>query len=88
MPETDLEGATGVAERMRAAIEAAAIPHPDSSTAPVVTLSFGVSEAAASRADSMESWSRTIERADQALYRAKHRGRNCVVLADAEEAAG
>ena len=32
------------------------------------------------RGESMEA---TLERADQALYRAKHQGRNCVVLAEA-----
>ncbi|MEG2999230.1 MAG: GGDEF domain-containing protein [Comamonas sp.] len=33
-----------------------------------------------------ESVDATLERADQALYRAKHQGRNCVVLADLQAA--
>ena len=41
-----------------------------------ITISIGVAEA---RAD--ESWQTTLDRADQALYRAKQGGRNRVALA-------
>jgi 2-C-methyl-D-erythritol 4-phosphate cytidylyltransferase len=42
-----------------------------------VTLSIGVGQAA--RDDTPEEW---IERVDRALYRAKRRGRDCVVVTD------
>jgi diguanylate cyclase (GGDEF)-like protein len=63
MPETDLEGATYLADRLRAQI-AAAMP---------VTVSGGVAEAL--DGDSHES---LVGRADAALYGAKSAGRNCV----------
>ncbi len=72
--EPDLERATGLAERMREALEAKAIPHPGSSAGSVVTASFGVSRAEQpdSRPDEI------ISRADRALYAAKNHGRNRV----------
>jgi diguanylate cyclase (GGDEF)-like protein len=42
LPQTDIEGAEETAERMRAAVQAAAIPHAHSTAALVVTVSIGV----------------------------------------------
>ncbi|MBB4065843.1 GGDEF domain-containing protein [Gellertiella hungarica] len=68
------ETAVEAAERIRQALEAKAIPHPLSPTAPQVTASFGVS-----RADGRDCTpEEVISRADRALYAAKHHGRNRV----------
>ena len=74
--------AEAVAERVRAAVQAAAVPHPDGVDG-VVTVSVGV----AAGPDDTE---RLLARADGALYDAKRGGRNRTVLAAdaAPEAAG
>ena len=76
------EEAHAVAERVRAAVQAAAAPHPDG-VAGVLTVSVGV----AAGPDDTE---RLLARADGALYDAKRSGRNRTVLAmdAAPEAAG
>jgi two-component system, cell cycle response regulator len=71
LPEQELEPATTAAERMRAAIEALAIPHPGITPEGVVTVSGGV---ACLGLD--ESVASLLGRADAALYRAKRDGRN------------
>ncbi len=76
LPETKINGARHLAERMRAAVEALAIPHARSSAASVVTLSIGV---ATHGPDSTKTDLRHLQEcADQALYHAKHQGRNQV----------
>ncbi|HLC18987.1 MAG TPA: diguanylate cyclase [Thermodesulfobacteriota bacterium] len=67
LPETSLESAGLVAERIRKAVEE------DSP----VTVSLGV----ASFCDGMEKGEELLEEADKALYRAKHNGRNRVEVA-------
>lgn len=71
-PATRLDGALGLAEKLRKAI--AAIPFPGVGQ---VTMSLGVAEYL--RGESLAAW---IERADQALYQAKARGRNCVAASE------
>jgi diguanylate cyclase (GGDEF)-like protein len=66
--------AMAVAERVRAAVERAAFPHPESE-AGVLTVSIGV---AAGDSETGE----LLARADAALYDAKRLGRNRVVAAD------
>lgn len=85
LPETDEEGAMWVAERVRSRVEHLAIPHPASSTADVVTLSCGLSEARMTDAGTTENWHRTVARADQALYRAKGAGRNRIIDSSGED---
>jgi diguanylate cyclase len=70
-PATRLEGALGLAEKLRASV--AALDFPGVGT---VTMSLGVSEYALG--ERLEEW---IDRTDQALYRAKAEGRNRVVAA-------
>jgi diguanylate cyclase (GGDEF)-like protein len=77
MPETDIDGARHIAEMIQHELLLLRIPHSRSSVAPYVTISCGI--------DSMFPSANTkpqtlIQRADQALYRAKKKGRNCVVL--------
>jgi diguanylate cyclase (GGDEF)-like protein/PAS domain S-box-containing protein len=71
-PDTGIDVAQAIAERLRAAIAAAEIPHGSERIA--VTASFGVATAAAgdNAADDV------IKRADEALYAAKRTGRNRV----------
>ena len=74
LAQTDLEGACLVAEKVRQAVFALDISHPDS---PIgrVTVSIGV--ASRSAADKIEVEA-LIASADAALYQAKSAGRNCV----------
>ncbi len=74
LPATRLDAAAAVAERLRQAIERMALERSDDSTR--ITSSFGVSEHAIGD-DGVEV---LLKRADDALYRAKHEGRNRVVL--------
>lgn len=75
MPESSLAGALSKAESLRSGIETANIRHEYSSTAPRVTVSIGV---AARTPDDNGTVSTLIAEADEALYRAKHQGRNRV----------
>ncbi|WP_257310261.1 diguanylate cyclase [Geothrix fuzhouensis] len=65
-PSTTLAGATILAEKIRKAVEAHAIPQVG-----LVTISLGVAQH--QKAEGLHAW---VGRADEALYRAKERGRN------------
>ncbi len=80
LPGTDRAGAQQVADRIRLAVEAAEIEHPDSECADVVTVSIG---AASYEAEDYPDYD-LLEEADAALYSAKKEGRNrvCAVSAD------
>lgn len=67
MPGTAMREAAGIAERIRAAVEAETFPHRE------VTLSIGVASTTDGEAGAL------IEAADRSLYVAKRGGRNCVV---------
>jgi len=75
LPGVRLNTAAAVAERARSTIEQHPVNIVDREVP--VTASVGVAER-----QPTESESDLIERADQALLRAKTAGRNCVVLAD------
>lgn len=77
LPETTEEGATMVAESMRAAVEALCITHRFSSVAPIVTISIGVATTVPRRGDD-SGFLKLLKAADEALYEAKHAGRNRV----------
>mgnify|MGYP003583352035 CR=1 FL=1 len=71
LPHTRLETARQVAERIRQRIASAALPFP-------LTVSIGLAAGEPTR-----DWSEQVfDRADQALYRAKAAGRDCVVVDD------
>ncbi|WP_461371679.1 diguanylate cyclase [Candidatus Darwinibacter acetoxidans] len=76
LPQTDLEGAVTVAERLRKAVWELGIPHESSPVAKVLTVSIGV---AASKAGQPWSYDMLLQWADEAVYRAKAEGRNKVV---------
>jgi two-component system chemotaxis response regulator CheY len=84
-----LQSAALAAERIRAAVEALAIPHPGRGAGEFVTVSAGV--ATLDDADGHD-FKAVVKRADIALYRAKESGRNRVELGaagcDVAEAAG
>jgi two-component system chemotaxis family response regulator WspR len=78
LPDTPLEGAVSVAEKLRAAVEQLAIPHEFSNINPHVTISLGVTAGIPSPdIDPLN----LMKQADQCLYQAKNAGRNRVEAA-------
>ena len=78
LPDTPSEGALHVIETARNEVVKLAIPHEHSPTANIVTISAGIATYVHGR-DSTPP--QVIARADDALYRAKHLGRNRTVCA-------
>ncbi|MFH2122849.1 MAG: sensor domain-containing diguanylate cyclase [Pseudomonadota bacterium] len=72
--DCDLDQATGIAEKLRETIEQRGFEENGKSIA--LTVSIGISQY-----DGVELFEQTISRADEALYTAKNKGRNCVVSA-------
>ena len=81
LPEVGEEGGAIAAEHVRESVEKLALPH-EKANRGFVTVSIGVSEELLDEPDQNE----TIARADEALYRAKHHGRNRVERASENEA--
>ena len=75
LPETALEEAMAIAERLRVAVERASFQVKTSETPIHVTMSFGV----ASFPQDGETANDLVHQADVAVYQAKLKGRNCVV---------
>ena len=78
-PETDQEGACKVAERLRDVVAGLRLTHGAPGVGPLVTLSIGIATQIPGD-DVCAEW--LLRQADQALYAAKHSGRNRVVSAD------
>ncbi len=76
MPETDLDIAATVAERLRAAVAREPFTVRADGQKLLVTISIGVTVAAHDDADR----DNMLRRADVALYTAKARGRNCIIV--------
>ncbi|HEY9152258.1 MAG TPA: diguanylate cyclase, partial [Anaerolineales bacterium] len=75
LPLTNLSDAKRLAEELRSQVEALRIPHRTSDTKPWVTISAGVAAMIPARKSDPLS---LINLADQALYKAKRAGKNCV----------
>jgi len=83
MVDVDQHTAMGVAQRVRDAVRALAVPHGAPGCGPVVTVSVGVATVRPAQGASL---SETMKQADEALYAAKGGGRNrvCARLADGQ----
>lgn len=77
LPNTNAKGAIYVAETIRRQVETLQLEHTQSSVHQFVTLSLGVSSIIPQTSLKVQS---LIQAADQALYLAKNKGRNCTVL--------
>ena len=78
LPDTTVEGASHIAEKIRQAVAGAGIAHSASEVAPHITISLGVAEAGAPLAVEVSS-ATLFHLADAALYEAKRQGRNRTV---------
>ena len=78
LPDTEPVGAASVAEAIRQSVERLNIPHGFSTAADHVTLSLGVASIIPREGGLPAT---LIEAADEALYEAKHSGRNRYVIA-------
>jgi diguanylate cyclase (GGDEF)-like protein len=76
MPDTDLEGATVVADEIHKAVRKLGIPHNHSEAAPVVSLSLGVTTMVPVAEQSLKT---IILAADKLLYQAKESGRDRIM---------
>jgi two-component system chemotaxis response regulator CheY len=74
-PEQSMTSALAAVHRARAAVEALAVPHRGNPAHAILTISGGVAELSAGSTDA----STVLQRADEALYRAKAAGRNTVL---------
>ncbi len=79
LPQTPIDGARQVAEKIREKIDK---HHFEGLPPDKVTISIGISSFAVGQYGSVDAF---IHAADDALYTAKASGKNCVVLAEAEE---
>jgi diguanylate cyclase (GGDEF)-like protein/PAS domain S-box-containing protein len=88
LPSTDAGGARAAADRIRLAVEQLVVRTGDAALR--VTVSAGVAELASAPDDAGvgEGIDRLLARADAALYAAKRRGRNRVVVAEAPRPGG
>lgn len=75
LPDTGLDGALTVAEKVRSGVEALRLPHASSPVAGHITVSVGVAGSIPRHRGSSQE---LVNLADRALYRAKSSGRNRV----------
>ena len=80
LPNTHADGAQAVAEQVRAAVEAAGLAHAANQPLGLVTISIGVATVVPVPEASIAPEA-LVAAADEALYRSKRGGRNCVSAA-------
>lgn len=73
LPNTGKSGAVATAERILSDVRDRLITHPKSTVSKVVTISIGICTGTPTDKDSPKQW---LDKADQALYEAKHLGRD------------
>jgi diguanylate cyclase (GGDEF)-like protein len=83
LPDTDAEGASNVAETIRARVEALALRHDANPPLNILTVSIGGATSMPAYEFSRAAAKELVAMADQALYRAKTEGRNRVSTAEA-----
>lgn len=81
LPEEDMEGAICFAERFRKKIENYPFPNEDVQPGGKLTISMGISSFP-KHADEVQE---LINKADAALYKAKHKGRNQICMYEADK---
>jgi diguanylate cyclase (GGDEF)-like protein len=75
---SESRGIVTAVEKVRAAVEALHIPHEGNSDTGILTVSIGI---CLLENVGFETFDTMYKKADDVLYRAKHEGRNCTVLA-------
>jgi len=85
LPDTNIEGATHVADSLRRIVEEMNIEHDEAVTGKTVTISLGV---ASTIPEQLDSYNGLLKAADEALYKAKQEGRNRVVSLPAAAKSG
>jgi len=80
LPDTAADGAFGIAEAIQSEMARLHLPHAASPTSQRVTVCIGIASCSAAQCDSAQ----LVAAADEALYRAKHRGRNRIAVAESE----
>lgn len=78
LPHTSATGAMQVAQNLLTKVQQLKLPHQGSAIAPHLTLSIGIATIVPQEANTISDF---INAADQALYQAKHQGRNRYILA-------
>ena len=81
LPHTPVQGAKKIAQAIQKMIKQLQLPHVKSAINPFITLSFGI---ASTTPNAIESPSLMMQAAEQALYLAKSRGRNCFAVYNQE----
>ncbi len=84
LPETELEGACSVAEKLRASVKEHTFTLDDGTTI-TITISLGVACMTEAETDRFDDFNEVVRSADEALYRAKESGRDRVVSAAGDE---
>lgn len=76
LPFSDLKGAHQIADMLLNSVRALKIPHAESASHPIVTVSAGVATCTPNRHDKNITPDTFLEQADAKLYEAKHNGRD------------